>query len=67
MRVKPLYLIVAFLLALVVVSYYVIFRHFVGGSTQMSDDHPDDDGIDDHYNSPEFYRKLRQGAALEKL
>jgi hypothetical protein len=32
----------------------------------MSADHPEDDGIDDQYNNPEFYRKLRQGTALEK-
>jgi hypothetical protein len=66
MWVKPLYLIVVFLLALVVMSYYVGFRYFVGGSAQMSDGHPDDDGIDDQYNNPEFYRQLRQGGALEK-
>jgi hypothetical protein len=66
MWVKPLYLIVAFLLTLVVMLYYVGFRYFVEGSAQMSDGHPDDDGIDDQYNNPEFYRKLRQGGALEK-
>ena len=65
--VKPLYLIVAFLVVLVVMSYYVVFRYFVGGSADMSCNHFDDDGvIDDEYNDPEFYRKLRQGAALEK-
>ena len=37
MWVKPLYLIVVFLLALVVMSYYVGFRYFVGGSAQMSE------------------------------
>jgi hypothetical protein len=64
-RVKPIYLVVVFLLALVFMSYYVIFRYFLGGSAQMSDDHPDD-GIDDRHNNPEFYRKLHQGAVLEK-
>jgi hypothetical protein len=32
----------------------------------MTDGHPDGDGIEDQYNNPEFYRKLRQGGALEK-
>ena len=48
---------------------YVVLRCLqilLGGSAQMSDDHPDDDGIDDQYNNPEFDWKLRQGAALEK-
>jgi len=32
----------------------------------MSGNHFDDDGvIDDEYNDPEFYRKLRQGVAGE--
>ena len=66
-RLKPLYLIVAFLVVLVVMSYYVVFRYFVGVSADMSGNHFDDDGvIDDEYNDPEFYRKLRQGVALEK-
>ena len=64
--IKPLYFILAFVVVLVVMSYYVVFRYFLGGSAQMSDDHPDDDGIDEQYNNPEFYWKLRQGAALEK-
>jgi hypothetical protein len=64
-RVKPLYLVVVFLLALVVMSYYVVFRYFLGGSAQMSDDHPDD-GIDDSHNNPDSYRKLHQGAVLDK-
>ena len=63
---KPFYLIVVFLLVLVVMSYYVGFRYFVGGSAQMTDGHRDDDGIDNPYNDPEFYRKLRQGGALQK-
>jgi hypothetical protein len=66
MRVRPLYLILAFVVALVVMSYYVVFRYFLGGSAQISADHPEEDSIDDQYNSPEFYRKLRQGAAFEK-
>ena len=53
------------MVALVVMSYYVVFRYFLGGSAQISDDHPEEDGIDDQYNSPEFYCKLRQGAAFE--
>ena len=47
-------------------SYYVGFRYFVGGSGQMTDGHLDDDRIDDQYNTPEFYRKLRQGGVLGK-
>lgn len=64
--VKPLYLIVAFLLALVVMSYYLVFKYFIGGSVEMNEDHLDADVSDDEYNNPEFYRKLRQGAAVEK-
>ena len=37
MWVKSLYLIVVFILALVVMSYYVGFRYFVGGSAQMTE------------------------------
>ena len=66
-RLKPLYLIVAFLVVLVVMSYYVVFRYFPGVSAR----HERRSSrrrrlIDDEYNNPEFYRKLRQGAALEK-
>jgi len=63
---RPFYLIVVFLLVLVVMSYYVGFRYFVGGSAQMTDGHRDDDGVYNQYNDPEFYRKLRQGGALQK-
>jgi hypothetical protein len=66
MWVKPLYLIVAFLLGLVVMSYHFVFKYFIGGSVEMSEDHLDDHVSHDEYNNPEFYRKLRQGAALEK-
>jgi hypothetical protein len=58
MSVKPLYLIVAFVMATVVMSYYVVFRVFRCDGAQMSDAWPDDGGIDSGYNDPEFYRKL---------
>src|SRR4029079_5783016 len=65
-RLKLLYPTVVFILALVVMSYYVGFRYFVGSSAQITDGHPNDDDIDDQYNNPEFYRKLRQGGAFDK-
>jgi Homeodomain-like domain len=65
MWVKPRYLIGAFVLALIGMSYYVIFRIFSWGSLYMSHGHPDDDGIEELDNKLEFYRKLHQGAALE--
>ena len=66
--VKQLYLIVTFLVVLVVMSYYAVFRYFVGGGAHMSDGHPvdDDHGLDDGYSNPEFYRKLREGTPLVK-
>ena len=54
---------------MIVISYYVLFKYFLkGDGAQMGDGHPfdDDHGVDDQYNNPEFYRRLRQGAALEK-
>jgi hypothetical protein len=59
MSVKPLYLIVAFVMTMVVMSYYVVFRVFRWDGAQISDAWPDDSGIDGGYNDPEFYRKLR--------
>jgi hypothetical protein len=64
--VKPLYLIISFLLALVVLSYYAVFRYFLSGSAHGSDEHPGNSSIDDRYANPEFYRKLRRGVALKK-
>jgi hypothetical protein len=55
----------AFVLALIGMSYYVIFRIFSWGSLYTSHGHPDDDGIEELDNKLEFYRKLHQGAALE--
>jgi hypothetical protein len=66
MRVRPFHLILAFVVALVVMFYYLIFRYFLGRSAQMSADYPEDDGIDDEYNNPESYRKLRQSAVHQK-
>jgi hypothetical protein len=56
--VKPLYLIVAFVMTTVVMAYYVVFRVFRWDGAQMSDAWADDSGIDGGYNDPEFYRKL---------
>jgi hypothetical protein len=68
MRVRPLHLILASVVITVVMSYYIIFRYFLGGGSTQSDGHPvdGDDGLDDRYNNPEFYRKLREGAVPEK-
>ena len=63
---KPFLLILAFVLALVGVLYYVVLKYLPGGSVRISADYPEDDCIDDdQYNNPEFYRKLRQGPVLE--
>jgi hypothetical protein len=67
MPVRPFALILAFVLALVSLLYYVVLKFLPGGSARISTDDPEDDGIDDQYNNPEFYRKLRQGALLENL
>jgi hypothetical protein len=68
MRVRPLHLILAFVVMTVVMSYYIIFRCFLGGGSTQSDGHQvdGDDGLDDRYNNPEFYRKLRERAVPEK-
>jgi hypothetical protein len=58
MSAKPLYLIIAFVMATVVMSYYVVFRIFRWDGAQMSDAWPDDSGVNGGYNDPEFYRKL---------
>jgi hypothetical protein len=61
-RIPPLYLILAFVVALVGMLYYVVFKYLPGGGARISIDHPADDYVDDDlYNNPEFYRKLRQG------
>jgi hypothetical protein len=67
MWVKPLYLIVAFVMAMVVMAHYVIFRTFRLSRAQISDTWPDDIGIDSRYKDPEFYRKLRQAATIGKF
>jgi hypothetical protein len=68
MRVRPLHLILAFVVMTVVISYYVIFRYFLGGGSTQSDGYPvdGDNGLDNRYNNPEFYRKLRNEVVLEK-
>jgi hypothetical protein len=67
MRVRPFHLILAFVVALVGMLYYVVLRYLPGGSGRSSTDHPEDNyADDDQYNNPEFYRKLRQGAVFEK-
>jgi hypothetical protein len=61
-RVLPLYPILAFVVALVGMLYFVLFRYLPGGGARISTGHPADDYVDDDlYNNPEFYRKLRQG------
>ena len=66
-RVRPFHLILAFVVALVGMLYYVVFRYLPVGSAQIGIDHPEDDYADDDpYNNPEFYRQLRQGAVPEK-
>jgi hypothetical protein len=67
MWVKPLYLIVAFVMAMVVITHYIIFGAFRSSRAQISDTWPDDIGVDSRYKDPEFYRKLRQAAASEKF
>jgi hypothetical protein len=65
---RTLYLFLALVVVMIVMSYYVLFKYFLkGDGAQMSDGHPfdDDHGVDDQFNNPEFYRRLRQGA-LEK-
>ncbi len=59
--VSPFYLVLALVVGLVGILYYIIFRHFPGSGTRIGVDHPADDyAADDPYNNPEFYRKLRQ-------
>ena len=67
MYVRPFHLILAFVVVSVCMLYYIVFRYLPGGRTRTAIDHPEDDYVDDDwYNNPEFYRKLRQGAVLEK-
>jgi hypothetical protein len=66
-QISPFYLILAFVVALVGMLYYLVFRYLPGGSARAEIDDAENDWVgDDQYNDPEFYRKLRQGAALEK-
>ena len=66
-QIRPFYLILAFVVALVGILYYLVFRYLPGGSARTGIDDLENDWVgDDPYNDPEFYRKLRQGAALEK-
>ena len=63
-QIRPFYLILAFVVTLVGMLYYLVFRYLPGGSARISIDDPENDWVDDDpYNDPEFYRKLRQGAA----
>ena len=63
-KIGPFYLILAFVVTLVGMLYYLVFRYLLGGSARISIDDPENDWVDDDpYNDPEFYRKLRQGAA----
>jgi hypothetical protein len=64
--VKPRYAISVFVLALVVMSYYIVFRIFSWGGLDMIRGHADDDGIEELDDKLEFYRKLHRGTALEK-
>jgi hypothetical protein len=64
--VKPRYAISVFVVALVVMSYYVVFRIFSWGGLDMIRGHADDDGIEELDDKLEFYRKLHRGTALEK-
>jgi hypothetical protein len=67
MHVRPFHLILAFVVVSVCMLYYIVFRYFPGARALISIDHPEEDHVDDDwYNSPEFYRKLRQSAVLEK-
>jgi hypothetical protein len=67
MYVRPFHLTLALVVVSVCMLYYIVFRYLPGGRTRNTIDHPEDDYVDDDwYNSPEFYRKLRQGAVLEK-
>jgi hypothetical protein len=66
-KIRPFYLILAFVIALVGMLHYLVFRYLPGGSARAGVDEPETDWVgDDQYNDPEFYRKLRQGAALER-
>lgn len=66
-HVRPFHFILAFVVVSVCMIYYIVFRYLPGGRTRISIDHPEEDYVDDDwYNNPEFYRKLRQGAVLEK-
>jgi hypothetical protein len=62
-HVPPVYLILAFVVALVGMFYYVVFKYLPGSGARIGIDHPAGDYVDDDlYNNPEFYRKLRQGS-----
>lgn len=63
-QIRPFYLILAFVVTLVGMLHYLVFRYLPGGSARISIDDPENDWVDDDpYNDPEFYRKLRRGAA----
>jgi hypothetical protein len=64
MRVPPLYLILVFVVALVGMLYFLLFRYLPGGGARIRTGQPADDYVDDDlYNNPEFYRKLREAGA----
>jgi hypothetical protein len=58
--VRPPYLVIVFVMMMVIMSYYLIFKTFQWGHTPINDTWPDDIGVGGQYNDPEFYRKLRQ-------
>jgi hypothetical protein len=63
-KIRPFYLVLAFVVTLVGMLYYLVFRYLPGGSARICIDDPENDWVDDDpYNDPEFYRKLRQDAA----
>jgi hypothetical protein len=68
-QIRPFYLILAFVVAMVGMLYYLIFlilRYLPGGSARISIDDTEVDWVgDDQYSNPEFYRKLREGPALD--
>jgi hypothetical protein len=66
MSIDPLYMIVAFIIGSVVVSYYVIYKG-LQSTTTIGDPWPDDPYIEGWHNNPEFYEKLRRAPAVRNL
>jgi hypothetical protein len=66
-QIRPFYPTLAFVVALVGILYYLVFRYLPGGGARISIDDTEIDWVsDDQYGNPEFYRKLREGPALDK-